>query len=272
MQELLNIMERLRDPDSGCPWDLKQTLESIVPYTIEEAYEVADAIHRKDMRELRDELGDLLFQVVFYAQLAKEQGRFDFADVVAAIRDKMLRRHPHVFGDAVIADAEEQRAAWEQHKTEERAERCVHGLLDGIARSLPALLRADKLQRRAAKVGFDWDDPGQVASKVSEELQEVRAEIEDGAPQGRLEEEVGDLLFACVNLARHAGVNPEQGLDTANRKFERRFRFIEQELRTQGRALESAGLEVLDKLWELAKHREREPAGRLPPAPSETSE
>jgi len=267
MQDLLNIMERLRDPDSGCPWDLKQTLESIVPYTIEEAYEVADAIHRKDMRELRDELGDLLFQVVFYAQLAKEEGQFDFADVVAAIRDKMLRRHPHVFGDAVIADAEEQRAAWEQHKSAERAERSVHGLLDGVARSLPALLRAEKLQRRAAKVGFDWNDHRQVAAKVVEELDELRAEIKDGAPQGRVEEEVGDLLFACVNLARHAGVNPEQGLDTANRKFERRFRFIENQLQAEGRDLESAGLEVLDKLWELAKHQEQQPSA--PPGSSE---
>ena len=272
MQELLNIMERLRDPDKGCPWDRKQTLETIVPYTIEEVYEVADAIHRKDMQELRGELGDLLFQVVFYAQLAKEDGHFDFADVVAAIRDKMLRRHPHVFGDAVIADVEQQRAAWEQHKAEERAERSADGLLDGIARSLPALLRADKLQRRAAKVGFDWDDAAQVTAKVVEELSELRAELEGGAAQGRLEEEIGDLLFACVNLARHAGVNPEQSLDTANRKFERRFQFIEQQLRARGQALEDAGLAVLDGLWEQAKRREREADADQPSAPPGASE
>ena len=272
MQELLNIMERLRDPETGCPWDLKQTLESIVPYTIEEAYEVADAIHRKDMRELRDELGDLLFQVVFYAQLAKEDGQFDFADVLAAIRDKMLRRHPHVFGDAIIADAEEQRVAWEQHKSEERAQRSVHGLLDGVARSLPALLRADKLQRRAAKVGFDWSDHRQVAAKVAEELNELQAGIEDGAPKGRLEEELGDLLFACVNLARHIGANPEQSLDTANRKFERRFRFIEQALRAQGKDLEGTGLEVLDELWEQAKQRERGPVNESPSPPPPLSD
>jgi MazG family protein len=272
MQELLNIMERLRDPENGCPWDLKQTLESIVPYTIEETYEVADAIRRGDMRELRDELGDLLFQVVFYAQLAKEQEAFDFTDVVAAIRDKMLRRHPHVFGDAVIANAEEQRVAWERHKTEERAKRSVHGLLDGVARSLPALLRAEKLQRRAAKIGFDWSDHRPVAAKVAEELDELRTEIECVAPHERLEEEVGDLLFACVNLARHAGVNPEQGLDTANRKFERRFRFMERQLQAQGRDLESTGLEELDRLWDLAKQREREPADRRPSVPPRRSE
>jgi len=264
MQDLLNIMERLRDPDKGCPWDREQTLDSIVPYTIEEAYEVADAIHRKDMQELRTELGDLLFQVVFYAQIAKEAGEFEFADVVAAIRQKMLRRHPHVFGDAVIADSAQQRAAWERHKAEERAERSAHGLLDGIARSLPALLRADKLQRRAAKVGFDWNSALPVIAKVAEELDELRTELMGSATAERLEEEVGDLLFSCVNLARHIGVNPEQCLDAANRKFERRFRFMEEQLQDQGAELQTAGPEVLDELWELSKRREQESRGNGP--------
>ena len=243
MPGLLAIMARLRDPDNGCPWDREQTLETIVPFTIEEAYEVADAIHRGDLGDLRDELGDLLFQVVFYAQIASERGAFGFAEVVAAISDKMLRRHPHVFGDAEIGSAEEQRRAWERHKAEERAQRSAYGLLDGVAGSLPALIRAEKLQRRAAKVGFDWDAAEPVLDKIAEELGELRSEIRAGAAAARLEDELGDLLFSCVNLARHLGLHPEQAIAGANRKFEHRFAEIEADL---------------ERLWQQVKCAEQE--------------
>ena len=227
MQRLLEIMERLRDPESGCPWDRKQTLETIVPFTIEEAYEVADAIHRRDMAELREELGDLLFQVVFYSQIANEAGCFAFSDVAATICDKMVRRHPHVFGDTRIADAEEQRLAWEAHKQAERNTKERSGLLDGVARSLPALVRAEKLQRRAAKAGFDWDHARAVVDKVREELDELEQVLEATAAQDRIAEEMGDLLFSCVNLARLLRVGAEPSLDATNRRFESRFRYIE---------------------------------------------
>jgi len=250
---LLAIMERLRDPDRGCPWDREQTLETIVPYTIEEAYEVADAIHRGDLEELRDELGDLLFQVVFYAQITRERGAFGFAEVVAAISDKMLRRHPHVFGEAEIGSAEEQRRAWEGHKAEERAKRAAQGLLDGVAGSLPALIRAEKLQRRAAKVGFDWAAPEPVLDKIAEELEELRSEIRTGAGAARLEDELGDLLFSCVNLARHLELHPEQAIAGANRKFERRFSQIEAELARRGQTLEETTPVELERLWEQVK-------------------
>jgi len=252
-------MERLRDPDTGCPWDREQTLETIVPYTIEEAYEVADAIHRRDEDELRDELGDLLLQVVFYAQIAKEAGWFDFADVTAAICAKMERRHPHVFGDTQIADAEAQRKAWEAHKQAERSLKRKTGLLDGIARSLPALIRADKLQRRAANVGLDWDDVGGVLSKVREELRELEEALAEGAAaRERQQDEVGDLLFSCVNLARHLGVAAEASLDAANRRFESRFRYIEAAVARAGSRLEDADPMALDRLWEEAKAREKD--------------
>lgn len=259
VQQLLTIMARLRDPSGGCPWDREQTLETIVPYTIEEAYEVADAIHRGDMAELRHELGDLLFQVVFYSQITSEQGLFDFADVVAAISDKMLRRHPHVFGDAEIADAEEQSQAWERHKAEERAQRAESGLLAGVAGSLPALIRAEKLQRRAAKVGFDWDAPEPVLDKISEELDELRAALGSGASLPRLEEELGDLMFSCVNLARHLRLHPEQAVAGANRKFERRFARIETELARTGRTPADSSQPELERLWRLAKDEEQPP-------------
>ena len=257
ISELLAIMARLRDPGGGCPWDREQTLETIVPYTIEEAYEVADAIHHGDMEALREELGDLLFQVVFYAQIARERGAFGFSEVVSAISNKMLRRHPHVFGDAEIGSAEEQRRAWERHKAGERAQRAAHGLLDGVAHSLPALIRAEKLQRRAAKVGFDWDAPEPVLDKIAEELEELRGEIRAGADAARLEDELGDLLFSCVNLARHLHLHPEQAIAGANRKFEHRFAWIEVELARRGKVLADTSPVELERLWGKAKRAQQ---------------
>jgi MazG family protein len=254
-------MRRLRDPEEGCPWDRDQTFATIAPHTIEEAYEVADAIQRREMADLREELGDLLFQIVFYTQMAEEEGYFDFQDVVAAITEKMLRRHPHVFGDEEIADAEEQRRAWEQHKARERSKKGKQGVasqLDGVAAALPALSRAEKLQRRAAQVGFDWPEISGVFHKIWEELEEVTAEIEEGGDHERLEEEVGDLLFACVNLARHAGVDAEAGLRRSNEKFIARFQAIERKLAAQGRNLKEADLEEMDTLWEQVKLEQRE--------------
>lgn len=258
IDELLAVMARLRDPQSGCPWDREQTFATIAPYTIEEAYEVADAIERGDMPDLKDELGDLLFQVVFHARMAEEQGQFAFADVVAAIVHKMHRRHPHVFGDARIDTAAEQTAAWETQKARERADKSGHeSLLDGITRTLPALARAEKLQKRAARVGFDWPDVHGALAKIEEELQEVRAEIASGDSHA-LHGEIGDLLFACVNLARYAAVDAESALRATNAKFERRFRFVEQALARGGKRPQDAGLSELDALWEKAKRRERE--------------
>lgn len=256
IHRLLAIMAKLRDPEQGCPWDRKQSFATILPYTLEEAYEVADAIERQAMDELRDELGDLLFQIVFYAQLAKEQGEFDFADVVAGICDKMIRRHPHVFAGANWQGETELRLAWEQEKARERAGRSHQGLLDGIARSLPALVRADKLQRRAARVGFDWEDIGGVFAKVREEIGEIEQELAGEARSPRLEQEVGDLLFACVNLARHLQVDAEPALRSANGRFERRFRHIETGLAARGKNLAAAALAEMDALWEEAKRQE----------------
>ncbi len=261
MKQLIEIMSRLRDPEAGCPWDREQTFETIVPHTIEEAYEVADAIERGDMGELRDELGDLLFQVVFYAQMAFEGGHFGFEDIVAGICEKMLCRHPHVFGEEVIEDAEQQTRAWEKHKARERAEREAQpagGHLAGVARALPALIRAAKLQRRAAQVGFDWPDLTGVIDKIEEELEEVREELKHKIDHQRVEEEIGDLLFACVNLARHANVDAEAALRKANGKFERRFLSIEQALAAGGRSLQGASLEEMDRLWNLAKEQEKD--------------
>ncbi len=253
IQELLSVMARLRDPEGGCPWDREQDFTTIAPYTIEEAYEVADAISRNDMADLRDELGDLLFQVVFHARMAEEAGEFSFADVVQAIVEKMLRRHPHVFADEEVADAEAQTRAWEEHKAKERhAKGQLHSLLDGVTLGLPALSRAQKLQKRAARAGFDWPEVGGVLDKIAEELDEVRAEIAAG-DQAALQGEIGDLLFACVNLARYAGVDPETALRGTNEKFERRFRYIEEALRRQGKALEQCSLEEMDNLWNEAK-------------------
>jgi MazG family protein len=252
IEKLLAVMARLRDPQNGCPWDRAQTLASIVPHTIEETYEVADAIERGDMTELRDELGDLLFQVVFYARIAEEQGEFAFADVVDAIAEKLIRRHPHVFADVTVADAQAQSAAWEAHKAQERRHK-GDGVLDGVARALPAITRAVKLQKRAARVGFDWPDVTPVFDKVREELEEVRVEIEQGAPIARIEDEIGDLFFACTNLARLAGIDSETALRRANDKFERRFRAMEA---FADRPLTSLSLDEWEALWERAKSTE----------------
>jgi len=260
IRPLLELMALLRHPDRGCPWDREQTFETIAPYTLEEAYEVADAVARDDPDALRDELGDLLFQVVFHARMAEEEGRFDFADVIAGLLDKMVRRHPHVFGDAEVADAEAQTRAWEQHKAAERAaqgERGETSALGGVALGLPALLRADKLQRRAARVGFDWPQIDPVHAKVDEELAEVRAELDAGAPRERVAAEIGDLLFAVVNLARHAGVDSEAALRGTNERFSRRFRSVEAEFADRGAAMREADLEDLDAAWERAKAQER---------------
>lgn len=258
---LLEIMARLRDPKGGCPWDRQQSYSSLVPYTLEEAYEVAEAIDRGDFDELRDELGDLLFQIVFYAQIAAEEGRFEFAQVAEAIADKLVRRHPHVFADQAVADAEAQTLAWERHKEGERAAKAgadgPSRVLDGVARALPALVRAQKLQRRAARVGFDWDRIEPVVDKVAEELQECRVELQPGASEQARAAEIGDLLFACVNLARHAGVDAEAALRDANAKFERRFGEVERRLTEAGRTPAQTSLEEMDRLWEAAKAEER---------------
>lgn len=265
MQRLLEVMTRLRDPDSGCPWDAQQTYDTIAPYTIEEAYEVADAIAREDMDGLKDELGDLLFQVVFYAQMAHEQGEFAFPDVVAAIVDKMIRRHPHVFADARYANADEQSRDWERIKAEERGALAPDGVLDGVPVSFPGLTRAVKLQRKAARVGFDWQDHAPVVGKVREELAEIEAELANRADTERMAEEVGDLLFACANLARHLDVDPEAAVRSSNAKFEGRFRRIEGWLAESGRTPAQSSLAEMDALWERAKAEERgEPAPDSP--------
>lgn len=258
VDKLIEIMAALRDPKGGCPWDLEQTFATIAPYTIEEAYEVADTIERGALHELRDELGDLLFQVAFHARMAEEQGLFNFDDVVTAIVEKMIRRHPHVFGDEVVEDAEAQTLAWEAQKVEERKAKGQHkSLLDGVTLGLPALSRAEKLQRRAARAGFDWPEITPVFDKIHEEIEEVRAELA-GEDRSRLEDEIGDLLFACVNLSRHAGIDPEQALRAANGKFTRRFGYVEQRLAEEGISLEEADLARMDALWDEAKGAERE--------------
>jgi ATP diphosphatase len=259
IENLLDIMRRLRDPSDGCPWDREQNYRTLVPHTLEEAYEVADTIEQNDLAHLPDELGDLLFQVVFYARIGEEEGRFDFEEVAQRICDKLVRRHPHVFADAKIGSAEEQTHAWEEHKRQERDRKAMAGragVLDGVSLALPALVRAAKLQRRAARVGFDWPEVEGVLAKVREELAEVEAECESGAAPERLAEEVGDLLFSCVNLARHLRVEPEAALRTANIKFEQRFRHMENTLRATG-GVENASLEEMDTAWEAVKQSEK---------------
>jgi len=260
---LLRIMARLRDPQGGCPWDLQQDFSSIAPYTIEEAYEVADAIDRGDLADLKDELGDLLLQVVFHAQMASEQGAFDFAGVVAAISGKMLRRHPHVFGDARADDAGEVVANWEQIKQRERAAAgdTDGSALAGIARGLPEWQRALKLQKRAARTGFDWPDVAPVLDKLREEIGEVQAEFESAAysdNRARLEDEIGDLLFVCANLARHARVDPGSALRRANHKFERRFRAMEALAAARGQSMPALDLEQQEALWQAVKREEKD--------------
>lgn len=254
IEDLLAIMSTLRDPDKGCPWDQKQSFASIAPYTIEEAYEVRDAIERGDMTELRDELGDLLFQVVFYAQLGKEDKAFDFADIVDGICRKMLRRHPHVFAGADYSSEEALHAAWESEKEKERADNKASGALDGVALALPALTRAVKLQKRAARVGFDWPDTQGVLAKCQEEFAEFEVEVAQGNTQA-IQEEFGDLVFSLVNLSRHLHIDAEQSLRQANEKFERRFRQMEALLTDAGRDLGQASPEEMDTAWEQVKRQ-----------------
>lgn len=262
---LLAIMARLRNPDGGCPWDLEQDFSTIAPYTIEEAYEVADAIDRGDLPALKDELGDLLLQVVFHAQMADEQGAFAFDDVVDAICDKMVRRHPHVFGDASFADAEAQTVNWEAIKAAERkaAGEEDTSALAGVSRGLPEWQRAVKLQSRAARVGFDWPDTAPVIDKLHEEIDEVRVELA-AAPSperdARLEDEIGDLLFVAANLARHAKVDVSGALRRANLKFERRFRAMEALAAAEGTTMSALDLEAQEALWARVKAGERAPA------------
>jgi nucleoside triphosphate diphosphatase len=257
LSRLLAVMAWLRDRQHGCPWDIEQTFRTIAPYTIEEAYEVADAIERDDMPALKEELGDLLLQVVYHAQMASEAKAFSFADVAATIADKMVDRHPHVFGDLKIADADAQTVSWEARKAAERAKKNgaePAGALDGVARALPALLRAEKIQKRAARVGFDWKTIGPVIDKIEEELAELRSELSaDKIDQARTTDELGDVLFAVANLARHCKVDPEAALRSTNDKFERRFRYIEGRLREQSRKPADASLEEMEALWQEAK-------------------
>ena len=254
IEELLGIMAKLRAPEGGCPWDREQTFASIAPYTIEEAYEVADAIEHGDAAQLRDELGDLLFQVVFHSRLAQEARQFEFANVVGAICDKLIRRHPHVFGQERISSSADQSRAWEEHKKRERA--AVDGagsILDGIPLGLPALTRAAKVGRRAASVGFDWHDWRGARAKIDEELAELDAVETRSGGSPELEAELGDVLLALVNLARHLGVDPESALRASNARFERRFRHLEQQVRASGRQLQQLSAKELDALWNEAK-------------------
>ena len=265
IRNLIDIMARLRDPDGGCPWDLEQDFASIAPYTVEEAYEVADAIDRGDMDDLRGELGDLLLQVVFHARMAEEAGHFAFGDVVDAICDKMVSRHPHVFGGADVADARAQTREWEEHKRREREARgeTDRSALAGLSRGMPEWMRAMKLQNRAARTGFDWPGPGPVIDKLHEEIDEVRAELDavaaqpgDAAARDRLEEEVGDLLFVAANLARHARVDVGSALRRANLKFERRFRAMEALAADEGTTLADLPLQAHEAYWARVKQGE----------------
>ena len=259
MERLLEIMARLRDPETGCPWDIEQDFDSIAPYTIEEAYEVADAIAARDWEGLRGELGDLLLQVVYHAQMAGERGLFGFDDVVKGIADKMVARHPHVFGDSSRdKSAEQQSRDWEAIKAAERAAAGAErgGALDGVALALPALLRALKLQKRAARVGFDWPSTDQVLDKIAEEAREL-AEARDSMSAGRMAEEFGDLLFVIANLARHLGLDPEAALRAANAKFTRRFQAVEALLAARGKRAEESDLAEMDALWDKVKGAEK---------------
>lgn len=259
LDDLLAIMARLRDREHGCPWDMQQNFDSIAAYTIEEAYEVADAIDRRDWSDLRDELGDLLLQVVFHARMASEAGLFDFADVAHAISSKMRRRHPHVFGDVRYADVAEQTRAWDAIKADERAgkgDARDDSALAGISSGLPEWKRALKLQQRAASVGFDWPEVSPVLAKLAEEIEEVRVEFAEGADPARLEDEIGDVLFVMVNVARHAGVDFSRALRHANAKFERRFRWMEQAAAAEDRVLGERTLVEQEQLWQRAKRDE----------------
>jgi ATP diphosphatase len=255
LRRLLDIMQALRDPASGCPWDKVQNFDSIAPYTIEEAYEVADAIARRDTASLTDELGDLLFQVVYHARMAEEAGAFAFADVARSISDKMIRRHPHVFGAAAARDAAAQTQAWEAQKRTERAARSEHGTLAGVSATLPALTRAVKLTARAGRVGFDWPDTAGVLEKLEEEIAELRAEL-PGGDEARLSDELGDILFVVANLARKLGMDPEVALQQANAKFTRRFEGVERKLAARGQTPADASLSEMETLWSEIKLEE----------------
>lgn len=262
--DLLEVMARLRDPARGCPWDLQQSFASIAPHTLEECYELVDAIERGDFAQIRDELGDVLFQVIFYAQLGREQDRFDFGDIVHNIVEKLLRRHPHVFPSGRLSDAdvrseigvEQVGANWERIKQEERAGKNQTSVLDDVPVALPALSRALKLQKRAARVGFDWNDWHDVLAKMDEEKAELQAAIAENDPD-KIADEMGDLFFCCVNLARFLDVDPESALRASNRKFEQRFGYIERTLAAQGRELERTSLAEMEALWVEAKRNER---------------
>jgi nucleoside triphosphate diphosphatase len=265
---LLDIMARLRDPETGCPWDIKQSFETIKPYTIEEAYEVADAIERGDRDDLCDELGDLLLQVVFHARMAEEEQSFDFGEVVRAITAKMIRRHPHIFADRAASDAAAVKVNWDEIKAAEQAAKAQNraarglpetdreGLLDGVPRALPALTEGLKLQQKASRMGFDWADPEPVLDKIEEEIAELREALAGGRAEA-VKDEIGDLIFAMANLARQLGVDPEQALRNTNGKFRRRFGHIERTLDAEGVPLAEAGLERMEALWQKAKQIER---------------
>lgn len=258
IQDFIQIIAALRDPNSGCPWDLKQNLNTMIPHLLEESYEVVEAIEKQDMVNLREELGDLLLQVVFLSQLAKEKSLFDFEDVVNDVSTKIIRRHPHVFADVQANNAEEALASWNRVKAQEHKEKGSTSILDNIPHAFPALMRAEKIQKRCAKVGFDWQTLEPVVAKVEEELQEVKAEItRDPQDQIAIQEEVGDLLFATVNLARHLKCKPEDTLRAANAKFERRFREVEKKLYAQNKEFTMATLEEMDKLWDEVKLEEK---------------
>tara|TARA_R110001583_G_scaffold26571_6_gene95831 strand:+ start:19942 stop:20763 length:822 start_codon:yes stop_codon:yes gene_type:complete len=266
LQDLLKIMEQLRDPESGCPWDQKQTFASVVPHTLEEVYELADAIEMQDFSDLKGELGDLLFQVVFYAQIAKEQGLFEFSDVLETLNEKLIRRHPHVFASTTFEDEQAVHANWEAEKQKERLQKASsmnqqESVLDNIPLALPALNRAYKIQKRCANVGFDWAELEPVVAKIHEEIDEVlvevkRTDLTDQQKQARIEDELGDLLFANVNLVRHLKANPETVLRQANKKFEKRFRLVESAVLKQGKQMEQCSLEELDKIWNEVKSLE----------------
>jgi ATP diphosphatase len=260
LDDLRALMARLRHPEHGCPWDLKQTYATIVPHTLEEAYEVADTIEQADFDHLNDELGDLLFQVIFYAQLGEEEARFSWDTIVDGIVKKLLRRHPHVFPDGSLdtppgslsLTEEEISARWDEIKQQERGEKSLHGVLDDVPRALPSINRAEKLQKRASEVGFDWDDPMGVLDKIEEEVQELREAIASGNPD-RIQDEMGDLLFAQINLARHLKVKADQALRGTNQKFERRFKFVEQCVAASGNSWDNHSLDQLDQYWDRAK-------------------
>lgn len=258
IKQLLDNMRKLRDPDAGCPWDLEQTLETILPYTQEEIHELADAIQRKAMDEVCDELGDLLFHIVFYAQLAAEEGYFDFRKVASSINEKITRRHPHVFATEIITSARQQNRNWEKIKSTERLNNSNaspenRSILDGIGPGLPEVSRSLKMQRRAASVGFDWQNSSQVLEKIDEELLELRREIESGTQHARICGELGDLIFTCINLGRHLNIDPELALRQTNNKFKRRFEYLEKQLQSQNRSLYETDLDEMESLWQEAK-------------------